>query len=158
MFKALLYIHILAAVVAFGPSFSIPIMATWIQKNDPSANPYLIRMANVLGRRQGVPASILLLLSGIGMILVGKVPITQFWLALAIGLYVIAFLVGALVQGPASNRMLRLLQGDVEGMGIPADGAMQALMKEVSRSRIVGAILLLFFLTILALMIWKPTI
>ena len=158
MFKVFLYIHILSAVVAFGPSFSIPIMAAWIQKNDPSANPYLIRMANVLGTRQSAPATILLLLSGIGLILVGKVPLGQLWLAVSIGLYLIAFLVGILVQRPASIRMIRLMRGDVEGMNIPEGGAMHALMKEVGRSRIVGTILLLFFLTILALMIWKPTI
>lgn len=156
MFKILLYLHILAAVIAFGPSFSIPIMAAWIQKNDPSANPYLIKMANVLGRRQIAPATIVLLLAGIGLIFVGKVPIGQLWLATSIGLYVVALLISIFIQRPAGERMLRLLEGNVEGMGIPADGAMQALMKEVRTSRIVGTVLLLFFLTILALMIWKP--
>jgi uncharacterized membrane protein len=158
MFRIFLFIHVLSAIVAFGPNFSIPIMAAWIQKNDPGGTEFLLKMGNVLGRRQIGPASALLLLSGIGLILTTNRPITQPWLAGGIVLYLIAMGLGIFVQTPSSNRMIRIAKGDLEGLNIPPDGAFQALMQEVKRSRVVGTILMVLFLIILALMIWKPGI
>jgi uncharacterized membrane protein len=156
MFRLFLFIHILSAIVAFGPNFSIPIMAAWIQKNDPGGTEYLLKMGNVLGKLQIAPASTLLLLSGIGLIVTTNRPITQPWLAAGIVLYLVATGLGIFVQTPSSNRMIQIAKGDLEGLNIPPDGAFQALMKEVKKSRVVGTILLILFLTILALMIWKP--
>jgi hypothetical protein len=113
-------------------------------------------MGNVLGKLQIAPASTLLLLSGIGLIVTTNRPITQPWLATGIVLYLVATGLGIFVQTPSSNRMIRIAKGDLEGLNIPPDGAFQALMREVKKSRIVGTILLILFLTILALMIWKP--
>lgn len=158
MFKVLLFIHILSATVALGPQFSIPIMATWIQKHEPGGNEFLMKVSKLLGVRQILPAIILLGLSGLGMVLFFDIPITQFWLAAGITLYVIVFLLGFFVQLPTGERMIRIAQGDVEGMNIPDGNAFPALMKEVKKTRIVGAILLLLFLVILGLMVFKPTL
>lgn len=156
MFRALLFIHILSAVIAFGPSFSIPIMATWIQKHDPAGNEFLMKMSIVLGKRQVTPFGILVGLSGVGLILTVGRPVTQPWLLAAIIIYLIALILGAFVQGPRGERMLRIAKGDLEGLNIPDDNAFLALMGEVKKARIVGAYLLLSFLAILVLMIWKP--
>jgi uncharacterized membrane protein len=157
MFKVLLFVHILSAIVALGPQFSIPIMATWIQKHEPGGNEFLMKVSKVLGTRQILPAIVLLGLSGLGMILTVDIPITQFWLAAGIILYVIAFLLGFFVQRPTGERMIRIAQGDVEGMNIPNGNAFPVLMKEIKKTRIVGAVLLILFLVILGLMVFKPT-
>lgn len=156
MFKALLFIHILSAIIAFGPSFSIPIMAAWIQKNDPGGNEFLMKITGVLGRRQITPFAILVGLSGVGLILTLDRSITQPWLLSGIILYLIALALGVFVQRPIGDRMLRIAKGDTEGMNIPDDNAFLALMGEVKKARIVGTISLLIFLAILVLMIWKP--
>lgn len=156
MFRALLFIHILSAIIAFGPSFSIPIMAAWIQKNDPSGNEFLMKLSNVLGKRQITPFAILVGLSGVGLILTTDRPITQPWLLASLVLYVINVILGVFVQGPRGERMLRIAKGDIEGLNIPDDNVFLALMGEVKKARMVGAFLLVSLLTILVLMIWKP--
>lgn len=156
MFKALLFVHILSAVIAFGPIFSVPIMAAWIQKNDPAGNEFLMKMSSVLGNRQITPFALLVGLSGVGLIVTVDRPITQPWLLAAMIIYAINLSLGVFVQRPRGERMLRIAKGDLEGLNIPEDGAFLAFMSEVKKARMVGAFLLLGFLAILVLMIWKP--
>lgn len=63
----------------------------------------------------------------LGMILTVDTPITQFWLAAGILLYLIALRLEFFVQRPTGERMIRIAQGDVEGMNIPDGNAFPSL-------------------------------
>lgn len=80
----------------------------------------------------------------------GDVSLTQFWLATALGLYVLAVLLGLLVYTPTLRHQIRLL--DSEG---PSSPAFQALSK---RATLIGVALAIDVVIIVFLMVTKPTI
>ena len=84
------------------------------------------------------------------MVWVGDLSLTQFWLATALGLYVLAVLLGLLVYTPTLRNQIRVLES--EGPGFPA---FQALSK---RGTLVGIALAVDVVVIVFLMVTKPTI
>ena len=154
LFVILLFLHVLGAIVAFGPGFASMVVGPMVAKEPQYANFYA-RSQALAARRLVTPISITLAITGIGMILVrGWANITggTHWLEAAILLYVIAVVLSMAVLAPASRKLVALTsQPPAPGAG-PSPEAMAA----AGRVRMAGIALSVLVVVITFLMIAKP--
>jgi hypothetical protein len=112
---AFLTIHILTAIVAFGPSFAFPLISG-LSAKEPQLGPFALRLIDLTERRMilplalTMPASGLLLVWSEGINLLGT-----HWLLAAIVLYAAAIVFAFAVQLQTIDRMLELAHGMASG-------------------------------------------
>ncbi len=121
-----LTIHILTAIVAFGPSFAFPLISGLAAK-EPQHGPFAIRLIDVMERRMILPAALTMPVSGAllvwseGINLLGT-----HWLLTAIALYVVAIVFAFAVQLQTVDRMLEVARAMAAGAATAAGAAAAA--------------------------------
>jgi uncharacterized membrane protein len=154
LFTILLFLHILGAIIAFGPGFASMVVGPMVAREPQHANFYA-RSQSLTSMAIITPVSISLAITGILMILDRGWPtITggRHWLELAILLYVVALVVSMAVMAPASRKLVALTsQPPVPGSGPPAE-----LLAVAGRVRLTGIVLSLLVVVITFLMVTKP--
>ncbi len=148
-FDVLKFIHIFMAIVAVGFNVSYGIWITRAAK-EPEHLKYVLNGVRFLDRRFANPAYVLLLLTGLGMLYVGNIPLTTFWIDAALVLYAAAVIVGIALFAPVFRRQIALL--DAQG---PASAEFQRLSRQ---STMLGAATAVIVILILAMMVFKPTL
>jgi uncharacterized membrane protein len=148
VYLILLYLHIICAVIWVGGAFFSQLLALRVERStDPADLPKLGRNLEFLGLRVFLPASIVLFLAGVGMV-VQQWSFGQTWIAVSMGLWLLSVIAGAIYIGPRTKRMAVLFEA--EG---PTSTAARAVM---SRIFLVSRLELLSFAVIIALMVFKP--
>jgi uncharacterized membrane protein len=143
------FVHVLLAIVAVGFNASYGVLLGRAAR-EPEHQGHVLRTVKVLDDRFANPAYGLLLVTGLVMVWVGDVDLTQFWLATALVLYAIAVLLGGSLYTPTLRNQIRAL--DEDGADSPAFRAFSR------RGRAVGAVLALDVIVIVFLMVTKPAI
>lgn len=141
--------HISAAIIAVGFNLSYSIWITQAAKH-PEHWRYTLQTICILDRRFANPGYALLLISGLGMMYFGDIPLTTFWIAASLLLYVASACIGFFGLAPLSRQRLSAL----ETYG--ADSV--EFQQGARRSRQYGLMAILLVLLILLLMIFKPTL
>jgi len=140
-------IHILLAIVAVGLNISYGI---WLARasREPQHLGYTLRGIKFLDDRVANPSFVALGVVGILLVLTGPWAFTQFWIALAIGLYVALIVVGIALFTPTLSRQIKVYE---------SDGPTSAEFRELSRrGRLLGLALGLIVIAIIVLMVVKP--
>jgi uncharacterized membrane protein len=154
MYRVFLYLHIMGAIVAFGPSFTFPLIG-FMMRQEPEHRLFALRTIEVIHHRLIVPVSLTMLVSGGGLAVVtGTSPFTP-WLLASLAIYALAFYVGLRIQGPAVARMIELGSRPPEGSGGRAVVAPEVRVL-LQRSKLGRHILTVSLFTIVALMVWRP--
>ena len=156
MFAFLLSVHILAAIIGLGPTFSFAFLGIMSEKQ-PAAARALQETILVVSTRLVIPLVVILGLSGI--LLIGnthdnlsKNP----WLGAGIILYVLVLAAAIFYQVPVQRKILvRLGPGGGPGAA-PADMADPQVRKLANGQRTVGIAMGLAVIVTAVLMIWKP--
>jgi uncharacterized membrane protein len=154
----LLFLHVLGAIVAFGPSFAMPIIGGMGGKEPMHAN-FATRITLQIEERIIIPLGLFQAVTGIGLIwFAGINLIESHWLLLAIVLYVIALGFGIAVQPKAVKRVIELTTMPAGGPppGAPA-GPPPGLPEAVQRVQRGGMFLGLLIVVIVFLMVVKPS-
>ncbi len=110
LFVILLFLHVLGAIVAFGPGFVSMVVGPMVAKEPQHANFYA-RSQALAARAVITPVSISMAVTGIGMILVRgwtNLGTTGHWLEVGILLYVVAVVLSMAVMAPASRKLVAL--------------------------------------------------
>ena len=154
LFQILLFLHVLGAVVAFGPGFASMVVGPMVAKEPQHANFYA-RSQALAARAVVTPVSISMAITGGAMILdrgwsnlVG----TTHWLEVAILLYVIAVVLSMAVMAPASRKLVALTS-QPPAPGQPPSPALPATARRI---RLMGMVLSGPVVVIVFLMIAKP--
>lgn len=148
MYDVLKYIHILAAVVWVGGAFTSQLFAIRAQRSsDPVDLIRLGRLFEYVGLRVFAPASLILIVAGVLMTL-DRWSFSQLWITISLTLWLFSFLAGLFYLGPKSKVLAELFE--TEGPTSPTGVALRSKLFLVSR------IELLFFVIIIALMVFKP--
>ncbi|MEO5884881.1 MAG: DUF2269 family protein [Candidatus Limnocylindrales bacterium] len=148
MYQVLLYIHIVCAIIWVGGAFYTQLLAIRVgRSDDPSDLPKLGRHIAFLGMRVFLPASILLFVAGLVMV-AQQWSFGQLWVSVAMALWIVSALTGALYLGPRTEKIAALFEA--EG---PASTAGRALLARVF---LVARLELVSFAVVLALMVFKP--
>jgi uncharacterized membrane protein len=143
------FLHVLLAIVAVGFNASYGILLSRATK-EPEHERHVLATVKVLDDRFANPAYALLLVTGLTMVWVGDVDLTQFWLAAALVLYGLLVVLGLAVYSPTLRAQIRAYE---------ASGAASDEFRRLStRGTVVGAILALVVIVIVFLMVTKPTL
>ena len=148
MYQVLLYVHIVCAVIWVGGAFYSQLLAIRVMRSDDPADlPKLGRNLEFIGQRVFLPAAILLFIAGAAMV-VNRWSFGQTWVAVAVALWILSAVAGAVYLGPRTKTVSELFER--EG---PTSTAARALM---DRLFLVSRLELVSFAIIIAMMVFKP--
>jgi len=155
MVQLLLFLHVGAAILAFGPTFAFPIIGGMGGKEPMFAN-FATRVSEAIEKRLVLPFALTMPLSGIGLIWFGDINLfstRSAWLIVGIVLYTAAILFVIRLQNPAVAKVVELTSRppDPSAGGPPAE-----LLATIKRVQQGGQALALAIVVIVFLMIFKP--
>jgi uncharacterized membrane protein len=155
----LLFLHIVGAIIAFGPGFALAIFGAAAGREPQHAN-FTLRASSVIARRLIVPLAVLQGVTGLGLVLTeGTELLTRPWLLLAIVLYAIALYIAIGLNLPNLRRLIEMTTpppGGAPAGGPPPGGPPPELVDRVARSRQYGMAMSGLVVVIVFLMVVKP--
>jgi uncharacterized membrane protein len=148
MYSALLFVHIVCAVIWVGGAFAIQLLAVLVRRSgDPAELARLMRYFELIGSRVFMPVATLLFIAGAAMTLQAW-SFGRTWIAASVALWILSAAAGAIYLGPRAKRVGELF--DAEG---PTSEAGRSLM---NRLFLVSRLELLSFAIVISLMVFKP--
>jgi uncharacterized membrane protein len=149
LYEALLFLHIVGAIAWIGGATAhIALMAVAKRSERPETLITLLRLDDRLGPVLYVPAGLLVLLGGIGLVLEGDWGFDQGWVIAGLVLLGLAYFGGAAYFIPAGKRLHRVAESE----GPTSDAAMR-LVAQIERVAMVD---LLVLLAAVYVMVAKP--
>ena len=149
MFAFLLSVHILAAIIGLGPTFSFAFLGI-LSERQPAAARALQEAILMISTRLVIPVVVILGLSGILLISNTHVDLSKNpWLGAGIILYVLVLAASIFYQVPTQKKILALV-GPTGGMDQPQ------VRKLANGQRTVGIAMGLAVVVTAVLMVWKP--
>lgn len=154
-FPWLLFLHVLGAIVAFGPTFAFPIIGRMSGQNPPHAN-FGTRVSHAISSRLVYPIGITLPITGFLMILVRGIDLSarqNWWLGIAIVLYAIAYGYSFFVQSKLVHRVIELTSAPPPPGAAGPPPEVPQLVGRIQRG---GMVMTVILLVIIFLMVVKP--
>ncbi len=149
LYLILKFLHVLLAIIAIGFNASYPIWLARAQR-EPEHALYVLRGIKILDDRFANPAYALLLVLGLAMSFMAGIPLSTFWIAAALVLYVVLIVGGLLVYSPTLKGQIAALE---------SGGATSPEYTRLSqRGTVVGILLAVDVVIIVFLMVVKPTL
>jgi uncharacterized membrane protein len=141
-------IHILAAITALGANLTYPF---WLRRAGNDRDRVLDALDGIrrLDSRVANPAYIVVFVVGVFLVLTGNLSFGTFWISASIVLFIVIAVLGATLYGPALKRQEAEARADITG---PAYAA------AARRQNVIGAVLIVLAVTIVFLMVTKPTL
>lgn len=159
IFPWLLFLHVMAAIVAFGPTFAFSIIGAMGGAEPQHAN-FATRVSHRIGDILVEPFAISMFVTGALMIWAAEIPIfdaSMRWLQIAIVLYLVALALSLLISRPNVMRIIALSGGEGGAPGeAPPGPPPPELLRAVSNVQRAGMILIVFLVAIVFLMVVKP--
>jgi hypothetical protein len=159
LFPWFLFAHVLGAIIAFGPTFSGPIIGRMGGAERAHGN-FAMRLSLQLARVQILPLAIVQGITGVGLVITGNIDVLKLpWLMVAIVLYLTAIGYAIFVQVPRARRIIALTTpptGDAAPSGPPAGGPPPELVGLITQARRGGLLLIGLVTAIVFLMALKP--
>jgi len=153
-FLVWLFLHIMGAIVAFGPGYAAMITGPMVAKEPQHAN-FFARTQLATAMKLVTPASISMAITGVLMVATrgySNIVGDRLWLGVAIVLYVIAIVFSVAVQAPAGRKLVELTSTP-PAPGTPPSPEIPATARRVRNG---GMILSGLVLVIVFLMVVKP--
>ena len=148
LYETIKFFHILLAIIAIGFNASYGIWLTRAAR-EPEHELHVLKGIKVLDDRFANPAYVLLLVTGLLNVWVGNWPITTFWIATALGLYLV-LVIGGLLYTPTLRKQIEVLQ---------TQGRESAEYQRLSdKGARLGIFLAVIVVAIVFLMVTKPTL
>jgi uncharacterized membrane protein len=149
LYSFLKFLHVLMAVIAVGFNASYGLWLSRLTK-EPEHALHVLRGIKTLDDRFANPAYALLLVLGLAMVWESGIPLTTFWIAASLVLYVVVVVVGIAGYSPVLRRQIALAEaGRVET---------DEYREIAKRGGIIGGILGVIVVVIIFFMVTKPTL
>ncbi len=150
MYELVKYVHIVCAIVWVGGATYSQVLGVIVARSgDPTDIPKLARNLARIGTMVFLPASVLLFLAGLFMT-VNRWSFQQTWISIAMGLWLVSVIIGAMYVGPRLPRMAAAF--DTDG---PTSGAGLGILRRII---LVSRAELAMLFVIVGLMVFKPTL
>ena len=170
LFPWFLFAHLLGAIIAFGPTFSFPIIGRLGSQERIHAN-FATRVSYALSHVQVLPFAIVQGITGVGLIFTGNIDVMKApWLIVGIVLYLIALGYAIFVQTPTVRRIIMMTTLNPAGgapgaapagaapAGPSTGGPPPELLRLVRRVQMGGMFLAALIVSIVFLMVLKPAL
>jgi uncharacterized membrane protein len=149
----LLFLHVMGAIVAFGPAFSFSIIGGMAGKEPQHAN-FAARINDAITDQRVEPFAIFQGITGVALILTTGVNLfATRWLLLSIAVYLVAISYALFVQRPVGKRIVELSSSPPPP---GASGPPPELLAAVQKAQRGGMFLGLMIVLIVILMVTKP--
>ena len=152
LFPWLLFLHVLAALVAIGPNFAY-VTIRGMGRREPAHANFATRVSHEISARLVYPVGLVIPITGIAMILVVGIDLTSrvfWWLDLAIVLYASVYLYSFFVQR-------RIVERIIELTSVPMPkGPPPELPPLAVRAQRGGTAMLVLLVVVAGLMVVKP--
>jgi len=156
LFRLLLFLHVLGAIIAFGPTFAFSIMGAMAAKEPQHAN-FSARQSAAISKGLVYPLAIFQGITGVLLIASGQIDImSRVWLQISIVLYLIALIYGLTVQRTALMRLIELTSTPPPP-GTPPGPPPPELLATARKIRRGGMFMGILIVVIVFLMVVKPT-
>jgi hypothetical protein len=153
LFPYLLFLHVLGAILAFGPTFAYSIMGAMARLEPQHAN-FSARQIAAIGNKLVYPLAMIQPVTGV--LVFASAPKDEFtvgwWLPLAIVLYAISFTLALTVQRNTLHHFIELT-ATPPAPGTPPSPAIPATGRKIQRG---GILIGLLVVAIVFLMVVKP--
>ena len=151
----LLFLHVLAAIVAIGPNFAYSTIRA-LGRHEPQHANFATRTSHAISARLVYPIGLVIPATGIAMILILGIDLTNrasWWLDLAIVAYAGVYLYSFLVQRPIIERIIQITSSSPPpgASGPPAE-----LVALGARAQRGGTAMLVVLVVVVLLMVVKP--
>ena len=146
MYDASVAIHVVAALVGFGVTFSYPVIQLVAERRGPEALALGFDAILAISRWVAVPATLVVGVTGIFQLADGPYSLSDGWLAASLGLYLAVMVVAVLYLAPAYRRA-----GDAARAGSADD-----YRAAIRRTNVVGPLVAAAVLAVAVLMEVKP--
>ena len=158
LFQVFLFLHVIGAIIAFGPSFAMPVIGVMGSK-EPMHGNFAVRVSEAISKQRIIPLAIFQGITGVGLIATTSLDVTKAtWLLIAIPLYLVALGYGIFIQTPNTQRLIELTTMPAGGPppGAPA-GPPPGVPEAVRKVQLGGTFLGILIVIIVFLMVIKPT-
>jgi uncharacterized membrane protein len=158
MFQLLLFLHILSAIAAFGPSFAFPLIGAMGGREREHGN-FALRLSELIEKRLVIPIGLTMPITGAALIYTGGFNLFQSaWLLAAIVIYVAAMGFALLVQTPTIERLVEMTDRPPlpAGPGAMLGGPPPEMLALVQRTQRGGMLLSVAVVAIVFLMVVRP--
>lgn len=155
-YALVLFLHIAAAVIAFGSTFAFPIIDMVIRRSDLRALPVFHQAQGAIGMKLITPGAILVLLTGIYMAVDRWDDVGGAWFSAAGVIVVVLLGLGHGFFAPNGRRMHAQATADLAAGAAESGRMSEAYEVLAARQRAVGIFTSLLVLVALLLMVWKP--
>ena len=145
LYLGLKLVHIVLAIMAVGFNLSYGVWLSRAAREHEHLG-YVLRGIKTLDDRFANPAYALLLVTGLAMTFVAGIPLTTFWIAGALGVYVVLVAMAVFLYSPTLRRQIELVDR-------PDSAEYQAVAR---RSSALGAAFGIPLLLMLYFMVFKP--
>lgn len=143
-------VHVLAAILAVGTNVTYFVWLAAIRGRSPAEQSFALGTIRKLDARLANPGYAVLPLTGVILVLISEgLGFTTFWIAVAIGLYVLVGVLAGALFAPSLRRQVAMVEA---GHADPA-----AYEAAARRTRTTGLLTMLPVAGILYLMVLKPT-
>lgn len=150
-----LFLHILAAVIAFGPIFVFPIVGSLAAKM-PQHLHFAVELNHRIEQRLVLPLAVTMAISGAGLIWTANINIFQTpFLLVGVGLYLVALGVAFRILLPTTIALVGLTE-HAPPPGASSGPPPQEVMTRIRRLQMFGGLETILFLVIIFLMIIQP--
>ena len=153
LFPWLLFLHVLAAVVAFGPTFSFSIIGAMAGSEPQHAN-FATRITQTVSDRLVIPVALTMPITGAGIILVNGINLAapQYrWLGVAILVYIVILAYAVLVQRGSVARLVALTSAPPPAGASGPPPEVPAIVRRIQRGGMftgAGIVLILFLMVV----------
>ena len=142
------FVHVLAAIVWVGAGATVQILVLRAKRGEPRRLHDLVGEATWLGNRVFLPASIVVLITGLAMIFDGPWSFSDLWISLGLTGFVITALNGAGILGPTGKKL-----SEAFGAGAADEPATRRLVSRLFTSMRVDLIVIT---AVVFIMVVKP--
>lgn len=154
----LVFLHVIGAIVAFGPTFAFPLIGGMGGKEPQHVN-FAVRITERIEERMTLPLAVVQGVTGVLIIWRGGYDIFKLWLGLGIILYLIALGIAIFVSLPTTKKLAEATSAPPPAPvpGAPAPSGppphVAALVKKAQQT---GMLLTVLLVAIIFLMAAKP--
>ena len=149
----LVFLHVLGAIIAFGPTFAYSVMGSMAAKEPQHAN-FSSRQVDMIGQRLVYPLAIFQGITGVLIILAaGYNVMSRAWLVVAIVLYLFTLTYALTVQRNALHHLIELTSSPPPPGATGPSPEIVATVKRIQRG---GMLLAAMIVIIVFLMVVKP--
>jgi hypothetical protein len=155
-YSFVLFVHVTALVIGFGPIFVYPILWRAAKNRFPLSLPYLLETQSRIGKMVIGPASILILLTGIYLVADGPYELSATFVAVALPILILLILSGPLYFGRTEEKLSELARADLAATRDGEPAFSSEFASGYSQLVLVGRLSSLLLLVAVFFMVVKP--